>query len=69
MEKGDFISGTDLDHKSFKDAEFIMVYQDALASGTRDYIQVTHVMAKDVEGKTVHARPRDIVRVSKRLGK
>lgn len=39
----------------------VLVYQDAIASGTRDYTQVTMVMIKDEHNKMHHVYPREII--------
>ena len=67
MKQGDLISGSDKDGKKFAKCEFKLVYTDALASGTIDYVPLTFVMVIDPEGGAIHVRPRDITAIEESI--
>ena len=58
--KGKRISGRTLDGARFENAIVKLIYSDAIASGTRDYVTVTHIMSMDAAGVIYHCRPRDL---------
>jgi hypothetical protein len=37
-----------------------LVYNEAIASGTNEYVNVTHVLVKDEDGSCHEVRPREI---------
>lgn len=40
-----------------------LVYLDALASGTRDYVNMTYLSVMDDEGKVHEVKPRNVIEV------
>jgi hypothetical protein len=45
------------------EGKIIMSFQDALASGTRDYISVTYLSLLDDNNNILNIRPRDVIKV------
>lgn len=42
----------------------LLIYDDALASGTNMYVNVTYLMVSDRDGYTHTVRPRDVTKVA-----
>lgn len=53
------VKGTNLNYKPIE-GTVILVFNDALASGTRDYVQITHLQVVTDDGVSHEMRPRDI---------
>lgn len=48
-------------NRNLIEGEVILIYNDALASGTNEYVSVTYILIKDDNGNIVNIRPRDII--------
>jgi hypothetical protein len=46
-----------------KQGKVILIYNDAVASGTNEYIQITCILIQDDENKIHNVYPRDITEV------
>lgn len=57
---GKRIQGTNVNGKIVI-GEVVLVYTDALASGTRDYVPVTYLSVLDDENCIHTMRPRDLI--------
>lgn len=57
--QGEYIKGR-LDNGKPITGKVILVYTDALASGTRDYTPVTYLKVQDEDSITYDVRPRDV---------
>jgi hypothetical protein len=64
---GKLISGRDINSLKFEDAEVLLVFNDALASGNNDYIQITQILGRLSDGKIITVLPRDIKTVSAKI--
>lgn len=61
--EGNKVLACDLNGKSVK-GTVKLVYNEAIASGTADYVNVTHVLVKDEDSEECYVvRPRDIHQV------
>ena len=56
------IVGTDIDGNKVTGL-VKLVYTDALASGTNEYIGVTYLLVKDEANNAVNVRPRDVKKI------
>lgn len=62
---GSIIICKDIDNINFEGI-VELVYQDALASGEKDYIQVTYLLVKETNGSKIHiVRPREVSHIIK----
>jgi hypothetical protein len=61
--EGKIIEGTSIDGKSTK-GRVMLIYEDALASGTNMYVGVTYLLVSDKEGDTHVVRPRDVQKIT-----
>ena len=43
----------------------LLVYNDAIASGTIDYVQITYIAMEDDDGQVHQIRPRNVLEVVK----
>lgn len=43
----------------------LLVYNDAIASGTIDYVQITYIAMEDDDGAVHQIRPRNVLEVVK----
>ena len=57
--EGKTIEGTNINGEKIR-ATVKLVYLDAIASGTNEYVNVTHILCQDKDGKMHTVRPRDI---------
>lgn len=64
---GKLISGRDINGVKFEDAEVLLVYNDALASGNNDYVQITQILGRLSDGKIITVLPREIKMVSAKI--
>jgi len=62
--EGKTIQGTNVNGKIVT-GKVILVYTDALASGTRDYVPVTYLSVEDKAGCIHTVRPRDLIQTLK----
>lgn len=64
---GKLISGRDINGVKFEDAQVLLVYNDALASGNNDYVQITQILSRLSDGKIITVLPREIRTVSAKI--
>lgn len=60
--EGKLIAGSSIDNKNIR-GRVELVYSDALASGTNEYVGVTFLLVRDDEGTMHTVRPRDVTAV------
>ncbi len=64
--QGKTIKGTDINGKEVR-GKVELVYNDALASGTNEYVQITYLLVKFRDEATKHSvhvvRPRDVEKI------
>lgn len=63
MLEGKIVEGRDLNNFVNK-GRVMLIYDDAVSSGTNEYIAVTYLLAIKKDGDTFIMRPRDVTKVS-----
>lgn len=61
--EGKIVTGKSIDGKDVK-GRVLLIYDDAIASGTNMYISVTYLMVNDKDGNAHTMRPRDVSKVA-----
>lgn len=61
--EGKMVEGTDIEGRLI-DGKVLLVFTDALASGTNEYVPVTYLSVQDKVNSCVYTiRPRDLIKI------